>query len=192
MARYSLHSSLPPLVPPSTCPSLTEAGIARLWLRRCSTRFSSCFELGNGMRGRGALISYQGGQSESWNIRREERCWDRGQEQSTLIGYQVLLCVSCFQEQDPNGIFAGGIKRHRDESVESRSLQACDWKALCNICLVSAWLWSVHVAKGDTESSACASASQWLHERGAFAMRGGITQVSKGGRQPYSLKELRY
>ena len=42
--------------------------------------------------------------------------------------------VMCFhmrfrQEQDPNGILAGGIERHRDERVEPRTFQACDKEA---------------------------------------------------------------
>ena len=77
------------------------------------------------------------------------------------------------KEQDPNGILAGGIERHRDERVEPRTFQACDEEAgrsrvdhLINlfshllgriILICQAHLFNV---QGDTESAACAHASQ--------------------------------
>ena len=40
--------------------------------------------------------------------------------------------MSFAKEQDPNGILAGGIERHRDERVEPRTFQACDEEARRN------------------------------------------------------------
>ena len=52
----------------------------------------------------------------------KRRCWH--------LWRGVMCFHMCFwQEQDPNGILAGGIEWHRDERVEPRTFQACDEEA---------------------------------------------------------------
>ena len=80
----------------------------------------------------------------------KRRCWH--------LWRGVMCFHMCFwQEQDPNGILAGGIEWHRDERVEPRTFQACDKEAGRIILICHAHLFNV---QGDTESAACAHASQ--------------------------------